>query len=130
MSKEDEILQQQVEAGQQPQGRDGEAYAKVFHALAMQPDNTLPPAFAERVIQRVLALKQEKESRRDTWWLAFGIFLLTLVFIIAFAFVGFKMNLGFLRVVGDFKWLFLCAGVLLAIFNVIDRKLVRPTVGI
>ena len=127
MSREDEELQRRIEAGQQPEGVDGQAYVKVFSALKREPEMRISPAFADKVVQRALALSQAKDSKRDMWWLGLGIFFLTLAFIIAFAFVGFRMNLGFLRILGDFKWLLLCGGVLIWIFNMIDKKLVKPT---
>jgi amino acid transporter len=70
-------------------------------------------------------MQQSKESKRDLWWFGIGIFLLTIAFITAFAFVGFKMNLGFLRAVSDYKWLLLMAVILVLIFNQVDKKLIR-----
>jgi hypothetical protein len=123
---EDEKIQHDVEAGHAPAGADGEAYVRVFKALSREPRFVLPSSFADKVVQRAMAMDQARESSRDMWWLGLGIALITVAFIIAFAFVGFRMNLGYLKVFNDFKWLLLSGAVLLAVFNIIDKKLVRP----
>jgi hypothetical protein len=126
MMNDDNSLQEKIEAGQIPDTLDAKSYASVFHALAKEPDISLPVSFADRIIQRTLALQQSKESKRDIWWLGIGIFLLTVAFIVAFAFVGFRMNPGFLRAASDYKWMFLMGVILVWIFNVVDKKFVKP----
>jgi hypothetical protein len=124
--KEDEELQRNLESGNKmaSDNLDVKAYQYVFKALKKTPETGVSSSFADKVIQKALAQKQQKESSRDMWWFGIGLFLLSVAFIVALAFIGFRVNLGFLRVLADYKGLILVGAVLIWVFNVLDKKLV------
>lgn len=69
----DEKLQQEIESGQTPNGKDAVAYQKVFNALQKEPCQ-LPVDFADRVL---LKLQQKPASLfKEYFWLAAGWVLL------------------------------------------------------
>jgi hypothetical protein len=127
MKTEDEQLQENTESGKfQADSLDAKAYQYVFRAAAKEPAYRLDGNFADRVIQKVLAKKQQKESSRDFWWFGLGIFLLLIAFVVALGFIGFKINPGLLRSIADFKGLLITGAVLVWIFNILDKRLIKP----
>jgi hypothetical protein len=121
----DEELQKRIETGNfaSQDDIDAKSYQHVFDALKKEPGRSLSFGFADKVVNRILAQKQQKESSRDFWLFGVGIFLLLIAGIVSVAFVGFKMNVGLLRVIADYSG-FIVLGLLLAlIFNYLDKKL-------
>jgi hypothetical protein len=124
----EEELQQNVESGKinDPADLDVRAYQHVFSALKNPPDTRLPVSFADRVVDKVLRKKQQRESSRDMWWFGLGLFLMSVALIVALAFIGFKVKLGFLSVIGDFKWMIFLGIMLMAFFHWLDKKIITP----
>jgi len=127
MTPREEEIQRNVEAGRLDGVNefDAKAYQQVFSALKEAPNPMLSPSFADRVVKTVMERKGKSESSRDMWWFGIGIFLMSIALIVAFAFVGFKVNLGFLKIIGDFKWLIVLGGILMGLFHWLDKKLIR-----
>jgi len=126
MKPDEEELQRNVESGKITDAGDLDvkAYQHVFTAFKQVPGPRLPASFADRVVQKILQRQQEKESSTDLWWLGIGLFLLCIAFIVAFAFIGFRINVGFLSAITDFRGLIVLFIVLMGVFHWMDKKLV------
>jgi len=127
MNDRDEELQQNLEAGQPTAGTESDvnAYRHVFNALRQEPSFTLPPAFADRVVQKIMQRKAEKATTREYIWFGVGIVLLLIAFIVAIAFTDFKIDVGVFGAVKSFKGLFAFAAVFIALLHLLDRRLLR-----
>ena len=65
MKYADEELQNQIEKGLlNHESEDAGAYQRVFNVLKKEPDFHVSLPFADRII----ALVDKKEERRDLWW--------------------------------------------------------------
>jgi hypothetical protein len=128
MSAHEEELQRRIEQGEifPDDNVDAKAYQHIFKSLKYVSDQKVSASFADRVIQKILAKKQEKESAKDLWWLGTGIFLLIVALIIAFYYIGFKPQFGFLSAVGEDKGLIFLAVLLIVVFNKFEKKLLSP----
>ncbi|MBT1705469.1 hypothetical protein [Chryseosolibacter indicus] len=128
MNPNEKELQTRVEAGERSADMDvnERAYQIVFNALQKEPDFTLPANFSERLVARIKKEQETKESSKDWILLAIGIVSLSAALIIAIAFTGFKVSLGFLSTMADYAGLFICGVILLAFYNWIDKKVILP----
>lgn len=126
MSLHEEELQKKIESGENPQGDelDVKAYREVFHALNHDRGFELPANFTDRVVAKVMG-KRKKDSSRDMWWFGIGIFLIVIAFVVAVVFTGFKMDLGFLRGIADYKGLVIFGIAFIAFLNWLDKKLIH-----
>lgn len=131
MNLNDDELQKAIEAGKATNTTDADetSYRLVFDSLSKERRIGVSNTFADKVIQKVLTQKQVKESSGEIWWLVVGIFMMLVALIIAIGFAGAKFDLGFLKAMNDYKGLLLAGAVLILIFNMLDRKLVRSRVG-
>jgi hypothetical protein len=93
MNIHDEELQDKILSGMADDSRDGVAYKKIFHALTSEPDFNLPVHFADKVIREIEA-KEEKSVAREMYWLAAGIFTLSVGAVIGALLSGFKPSFG------------------------------------
>ena len=120
----EENLQQDVERGNaSPEDKDAHTYYRVFDALNKAPDMRLQSNFAEKVIQKALAVEQKRESLRDFWWLALGCLMLIIFAIIAFAYAAVEVNFSALHFLSPYKGFLVVAVVMWLGFNVVERKL-------
>jgi hypothetical protein len=131
MNANEEELQSQLEAGKtlSNDNLDVRAYQQVFSALKKSPGYTLSSSFSDSVIQKILERENKIEYRRDLWWLVMGVFLLVIAFVasmaLAIAYVGFKPGFGFLSGIADYKGLLIIAGLLIIVFNRMDKQLLK-----
>ena len=129
MKTDDYELQKNIEANipVDQNDADAKAYQRVFKALTQTPEISLSPDFSDRIVQKIVATKTEKESLRDYWLIGFGAFFLLLAFVatvvISFAYLDFKPTAGFLSGIGEYKWLLALAFILIIIFNRIEKRL-------
>lgn len=132
MNLNEEELQNAMEAGKTPDASsaDEKAYRLLFDSLSKEPEHKLSPAFADKVIQKIMAQNQKKESSRDIWWLGVGIFFMLIGLAIAIVFVGARFDLGFLKEVSDYKGLVIAGAILITVFNLLDKKIVRSRIDI
>jgi hypothetical protein len=132
MNLSEEELQNSMEAGKSPDATnaDEKAYRLLFDSLSKQPELGLSAAFPDRVIQKVMAHNQKKESSRDIWWLGVGIFFMLIGLVVAIAFVGARFDLGFLKAMADYKGLVAAGAILITVFNLLDKKIVRSRMEI
>lgn len=131
MNMREEELQKSIEKGQIPDGDglDVRAYRQVFRALEKDPDFALPERFAEGVIDRLAARRRSRDAR-DHFWFGAGIFFIALAFQVTVLFTGvrlpaFRLDLGFLNAMADYKGLALFGVLFILLLHWLDRKLIR-----
>lgn len=126
MNQYEEELQKSIEEGQTPDGEglDVRAYQEIFHALKKDPGYGLPSNFADRVIDLVME-KRESGFSTDLFWFGAGIFFMTISFLAAIFFTGFRLDLGFLNVMADYKGLVIFAIFFIVFLNWLDKRLVK-----
>jgi hypothetical protein len=103
---------------------DVKAYHAVFKALKKDPGYDLRPDFAERVASRVMRHGKSGFSK-DYLWFGAGIFFLIIAFIGTILYTGFRFDLGFLKVMSDYKGLAVFGFAFVAFLNWLDKKLVK-----
>ena len=120
----DEDLQKSIESGNKnlEDHPDARAYQEVFARLKKEPDSYLSPGFADKVIARI-GEQQRRSTSRDFYWLAVGVFLLTVAMIVAIAFSGFKPGLGFLKGISAYAGVFVFGVAFILFLNRLDKKL-------
>lgn len=97
------------------------AYRKLFSILGQQPEHK-PSGIEEAVITRIRQ-SRKRSAFVDHVWLALGIIFLGLIGIAAVAISGFRISLsGGQR---EIMALGICAGTVIVLLNVIERKLLR-----
>jgi hypothetical protein len=122
MNYEEEI-QKRVEEGRMGGTADEMAYKQVFSALKQEPEISISPMFANRVVSK---LKVEKSG--NTYGLEFllvitGIIVFTGGGIYTILATGFKPEFGFLRAISDYKGVFLFGLLFIAFINLLDKRL-------
>jgi hypothetical protein len=125
MNIHDEELQDKVLSGMADDSRDGVAYKKIFHALTSEPDFNLPVHFADKVIREIEA-KEEKSVAREMYWLAAGIFTLSVGAVIGALLSGFKPSFGAYKFLASYPGLIGFGLALIVLIQWLDKKLVRP----
>lgn len=126
MSTNEEELQKKIEMNPSVDSDDIDAksYQLVFRALKKEPSAELSRNFEERIIQLVLE-KRRREARRDSFGFGFGIFMMLITLIVAIAFTGFSLELGFLKAMSDYKGLVVFGIAFVIFLNWLDKKLIR-----
>ena len=128
---DEERLQRDIEEGKAADSNnlDARAYQSVFRALQTPPGYQLSSTFADRVVQKFLESRNERDNWKDFFWFGAGICLLVIAFIasvvISVTYLGFNPDLGFLFAIAEYKGLIIIAVILIGIFNRIDKHLVR-----
>lgn len=121
----DEELQRQIEQGEKTlTSPDAEAYRKVFSSLQREPEFSLHSSFEDLVIQRIAA-KHIKESSRDGWWFAGGIFLFIIGLIVAVVLIDFRPDVGVYSFLKGYPGLIIFAFLFILALNYVDRKFIR-----
>jgi hypothetical protein len=126
MNRLEEEMQEKLEQGKTPagDGLDVKAYQAVFQALKKDPDYSLRPDFAERVAARVMR-SQKGGFSKDYLWFGAGIFFLIIALIGTILYTGFRFDLGFLKVMSDYKGLAVFGIAFIVFLNWLDKKLVK-----
>ncbi|MEX1239798.1 MAG: hypothetical protein WEB30_08775 [Cyclobacteriaceae bacterium] len=126
MNPYEEEMQEKLERGQKPagDGLDVKAYQAVFQALKKDPRYDLRPDFAERVAGRVMRRGKSGFSK-DYMWFGAGIFFLIIALIGTILYTGFRFDLGFLKVMSDYKGLAVFGIAFVVFLNWLDKKLVK-----
>lgn len=125
MNGYEEELQENIERGQVPTGDDLDvkAYQAVFRALKKDPEQALSADFADRIVARITS--QQSKILRDYLWFGTGIFVLLLSLIGTILYTKFTFDLGFLKVMSDYRGLALFGIAFITLLNWLDKKLVR-----
>jgi hypothetical protein len=126
----EEELQKRVEGDTgNPEGDlDVKVYQKIFVTLSKTSEINISPSFADRIVQ-ITSSKLIRESRRDLWWLGCGIAMLLIAFVVAIIYTGFKIDMGFLSAMADYKGLFIFGIVFVIALNWIDKRIVKKAHG-
>ena len=126
MNKYEQEIQKSLEQGEAPKGEelDVTAYQQVFRVLGKEPGYELPGNFAARVVARVKARQQARDSR-DYFWFGAGIFFLAIIFLATVVFTGFRLDFGFLKAMSDYSGLAMFGVVFVIFLNWLDKRLVR-----
>jgi hypothetical protein len=125
MSNQDEELQKKIEANQHTDGSDIDvrSYQYVFRAISATTE-TLPQNFSDQIISKLIA-KQKKESSREWWLIGLGIFLLVIAFMVAIAYSGFKLEMGFLKKISAYTGLFLFGAAFILVLSIFEKRLLQ-----
>ena len=128
MNGNEEEIQKSLEQGGMPNGDelDVRAYRQIFRVLEKEPGFELPADFASRVITRVKARQQKRDSR-DYIWFVVGLVFLVVVSLGTILFSGLRFDLGFLKAMSDYKGLAVFGVVFVVFLNWLDQRLVRGT---
>jgi hypothetical protein len=121
----EEKLQNEAEAGKGGKDLEARAYRKVFDALSKEPEYTLPPSFADKVVMMVQAETTRKASGLEILLAVIGILFLLLTLGIAILVLQFKPDFGFLEGAEKFKGLFIFGMVFILLLQWLDKMLVR-----
>src|SRR6478735_5333472 len=129
MNHFEEELQKNLEAGKNPQDDelDLKAYQSVFSALKQEPEFTLSPSFADKVMQRVIDKQNSKSAFREYFWFGLGIFIMFIASAVAVLMTDFKLDMGFLKGLSSFKGLISFGIFFIGLLHWLDKKLIRPT---
>ena len=120
MNSEDE-LQRSVESGNVTDDIESKAYQHVFRALKEEPDVTLSPRFADRVVER---LKKRESFAREHGWLVFGVICLLGALGYVLSRITLNVNLGFLSGITSYWGFLLFALVFIGLLNWIDKRFI------
>lgn len=119
--KHEEELQNQIEQGLRTHDSDDAlAYQRVFNFLKKEPDFHVSLPFADRII----ALIEKKEERKDFGWIAAGIFLTVIALIVALAMTKVKWNTGAFTFISEYYGLFLFGIAFVLMLQWVDKKFV------
>lgn len=105
------------------------AYVHVFSALDKEPPLKLPLHFANNVINHILAARARKSERRDFLWLGVGLFGFIIAAIITILVTGFRLDFGRLGFLDNYRWLVVFGGLLIAIMQWMDKKILQGNPG-
>ena len=101
--------------------RDLMAYRKLFSILGEQPEHK--PTGVEAAVIAKIEHSKKRSVFVDHLWLASGVVFLVLIGIVAVAVSSFRISFsGWQR---EIMALGVCAGVVIAVLNTIERKLLR-----
>lgn len=127
MNRYEDEFQSNLE-GKNPDGdaMDLKAYQTVFSGLKKEPDFSLSPAFADKVVGLVIKKQKTKSNLKELLWFGLGISLLFMAFITAIALTGFEFNFGFLNALSAYRGLIAFAIFFIGLLHWLDKRLIKP----
>ncbi len=130
MNSDEEELQSAIEKGVWPEGEGpgALAYREVFRVLKKPAEAPLPAGFAERVAHKIIR-RQKQIERRDYFWYMLGVVLHGVAAAGTMRYTGFRLDLGFLNALVDYKGLGVFAVVLIVFLNWLDGRFIRTGLG-
>ncbi len=127
MKYADKELQNQIEKGLlNHESEDAGAYQRVFNVLKKEPDFHVSLPFADRII----ALVDKKEERRDLWWLAVGIFLTVIALMVSLALTSTQWNAGVFTFVAHHSALVVFGIAFVLLLHLVDKKIINKSIEI
>ncbi len=118
----EEELQIQIERGLGTHdSEDALAYQRVFDSLKKEPNFHVSLPFADRLI----ALIEKKEERRDYWWMAIGIFLSVIALIVVLVITKVNWTTGAFTFISKYYGLVVFGIVFILLLQWIDKKIVK-----
>jgi hypothetical protein len=130
MNNNEDDLQEQFEAGKKDKSLDSIAYQMVFDALKKDPVPALPPSFADNVLQIIQRTQSSRVSSLAVFLAIVGGLFSIGVFVAAIVLTGFKVQLGFLEGLGEFKGVFLFGAAFIILLNWVDKITMRKKASI
>ena len=122
MKMQDEELQNRIEKGlHHEESEDARAYKHVFDALKKEPDFHVSLPFADRII----ALIDKREDKRDYWWMGAGIFLTVIALIVSLALTQANWSAGVFTFLSGYPGLVTFGIAFILLLQWIDKKVVR-----
>lgn len=123
--KHEEELQNQIERGSlNHDSEDALAYQRVFNSLKKEPDFHVSLPFADRI----LALVEKKEERKDYWWMAAGIFLSVIALIVVLALTKVNWTTGAFTFISKYAGLVAFGIAFILLLQWVDRKIVKKRI--
>ena len=121
----EEELQNQIERGLATHdSEDALAYQRVFESLNKEPKFHVSLPFADRLI----ALIEKKEERRDYWWMAIGIFLSVIALIVVLVITKVNWSTGAFTFISNYAGLVVFGIVFILLLQWIDKKIVKKRI--
>jgi FtsH-binding integral membrane protein len=102
--------------------RDARAYRLVFRSLAQQPSYPLRPDFADRVMARLMAIRERRALQKDYLWMGIGLSVLFLAAVVSVIITGFQFDTGVLTFLHHYKGLIIFGVAFVGLLHWIDRK--------
>ncbi len=121
----EEELQNQIERGLAiHDSEDALAYQRVFDSLKKEPNFHVTLPFADRLI----ALIEKKEERRDYWWMAIGISLSVIALIVVLVITKVNWTTGAFTFISNYAGLVVFGIVFILLLQWIDKKIVKKRI--
>lgn len=121
----EEELQNQIERGLPTHdSEDALAYQRVFDSLKKEPNFHVSLPFADRLI----ALIEKKEERRDYWWMAIGISLSVIALIVVLVITKVTWTTGAFTFISRYYGLVIFGIVFILLLQWIDKKIVKKRI--
>lgn len=125
MKMQDEDLQKRIENGlADEESKDARAYRRVFEVLKKEPDFHVSLSFADRLI----ALIDKREEKRDFWWMGLGIFLSIIAMIVAIALSTPDLSTNAFKFLSGYKGLVIFGIAFILLLHWIDRNVIRKKI--
>jgi hypothetical protein len=125
MKRAEEELQHQIEKGLVNESDDAGAYQRVFDALKKEPDFHVSLPFADRV----LAIIEKKEEKRDYWWMAAGIFLTVIALIVSLALTSAHWTAGVFTFLSGYPGLVVFGIAFILLLQWVDMKVIKKQIN-
>lgn len=118
----EEELQNQIERGLATHdSEDALAYQRVFDSLKKEPSFHVSLPFADRLI----ALIEKKEERRDYWWMAIGIFLSVIALIVVLVITKVNWTTGAFTFISNYAGLVAFGIAFILLLQWVDKKIIK-----
>lgn len=124
MKRLEEELQNQIANGLVNESDDARAYQLVFDALKKEPDFHVSLPFADRII----ALIDKKEEKRDYWWMAAGIFLIIVTLIVTLVLTRIHWSIGVFTFVSGYPGLVVFGVAFILLLQWVDKKVIKKQI--
>lgn len=118
----EEELQNQIERGLATHdSEDALAYQRVFDSLKKEPNFHVSLPFADRLI----ALIEKKEERRDYWWMAIGISLSVIALIVVLVITKVNWTTGAFTFISKYAGLVAFGIAFILMLQWVDKKIIK-----
>lgn len=118
----EEQLQHQIENGLvNDSNEDSRAYQRVFDALKKEPDFHVSLPFADRVV----ALIEKKDEKRDYFWMAAGIFLIVVTLIVSLVLAKVRWTAGVFSFLSGYSGLIIFGIAFILLLQWVDKKIIH-----
>lgn len=124
MKYSEEGLQNQIEKGLVNESDDARAYQRIFDALKKEPDFHVSLPFADRIV----ALIDKKEEKRDYYWMAAGISLIFITLLVTLAFIKIQWTAGVFTFLSGYSGLVMFGIAFILLLQWVDKKVIKKQI--